>query len=115
MAFAASEPKTIARSDAPASHIRFLKLQFISSPCLSKSRTGRRLNHGFLAVNRQFGGDQGWSLRGAAFCSLWLNGGGRRRVSLDSVIATMRQTGADMQSKYKETSLGGLIVNFVEC
>jgi L-serine deaminase len=28
---------------------------------------------------------------------------------------TMRQTGADMQSKYKETSLGGLAVNFVEC
>jgi Serine dehydratase alpha chain len=31
----------------------------------------------------------------------------RRRVSLDSVIAAMRQTGADMQSKYKETSLWG--------
>jgi L-serine dehydratase len=27
----------------------------------------------------------------------------------------MRQTGADMQSKYKETSLGGLAVNFIEC
>ena len=37
------------------------------------------------------------------------------RVSLDSVVATMRQTGADMQSKYKETSLGGLAVNFIEC
>jgi L-serine dehydratase len=33
----------------------------------------------------------------------------------DSVVATMRQTGADMPSKYKETSLGGLAVNFVEC
>jgi len=32
-----------------------------------------------------------------------------------SVVATMRQTGLDMQSKYKETSLGGLAVNFVEC
>ncbi len=47
--------------------------------------------------------------------SLALHGDGRHRVSLDSVIATMRQTGADMQSKYKETSLGGLAVNFVEC
>ena len=33
----------------------------------------------------------------------------------DSAIATMRQTGADMQSKYKETSRAGLAVNFVEC
>jgi hypothetical protein len=31
------------------------------------------------------------------------------------VIAAMRQTGADMQSPYKETSLGGLAVNFVDC
>ena len=47
--------------------------------------------------------------------SLALHGDGQHRVSLDQVIATMRQTGADMQSKYKETSLGGLAVNFVEC
>ena len=47
--------------------------------------------------------------------SLALHGDGRHRISLDSVIVTMRQTGADMQSKYKETSLGGLAVNFVEC
>jgi L-serine dehydratase len=47
--------------------------------------------------------------------SLALHGDGRHMVSLDSVIVTMRQTGADMQSKYKETSLGGLAVNFVEC
>jgi L-serine dehydratase len=31
------------------------------------------------------------------------------------VIRTMRETGADMQTKYKETSLGGLAVNFTEC
>jgi L-serine dehydratase len=37
------------------------------------------------------------------------------RVSLDQVIETMRQTGLDMSSKYKETSLGGLAVNVVEC
>jgi len=37
------------------------------------------------------------------------------KVSLDQVIETMRQTGADMSSKYKETSQGGLAVNVVEC
>jgi L-serine dehydratase len=47
--------------------------------------------------------------------SLALRGDGSHRVSLDQVIATMRQTGADMQSKYKETSLGGLAVNFTAC
>ena len=47
--------------------------------------------------------------------SLALHGDGTHRVSLDQVIATMRQTGADMHSKYKETSQGGLAVNFVEC
>jgi L-serine dehydratase len=47
--------------------------------------------------------------------SLALKGDGAHHVSLDQVIATMRQTGADMQSKYKETSQGGLAVNFPEC
>ena len=37
------------------------------------------------------------------------------RVSLDQVIETMRQTGMDMSSKYKETSQGGLAVNVIEC
>ncbi len=44
-----------------------------------------------------------------------LYGDGSHRVSLDKVIETMRQTGVDMQSKYKETSLGGLAVNVVNC
>jgi L-serine dehydratase len=44
-----------------------------------------------------------------------LHGDGCHRVPLDRVIETMRQTGVDMQSKYKETSLGGLAVNVVEC
>ena len=44
-----------------------------------------------------------------------LHGDGRHRVSLDRVIETMRQTGHDMQSKYKETSLGGLAVNVPNC
>jgi L-serine dehydratase len=47
--------------------------------------------------------------------SLALRGDGTHRVSLDQVIETMRQTGADMQSKYKETSRGGLAVNVPEC
>ena len=37
------------------------------------------------------------------------------RVSLDKVIATMLQTGHDMMEKYKETSRGGLAVNYTEC
>ncbi len=47
--------------------------------------------------------------------SLALNGDGEHHVPLDRVIATMRATGADMQAKYKETSKGGLAVNWVEC
>ncbi len=46
---------------------------------------------------------------------LALAGDGTHRVSLDRVIATMRQTGADMSSKYKETARGGLAVNVIEC
>lgn len=46
---------------------------------------------------------------------LALRGDGSHIVSLDQVIETMRQTGIDMRSKYKETSLGGLAVNAVEC
>jgi len=42
---------------------------------------------------------------------LALSGDGSHRVSLDQVIETMRQTGAEMHHKYKETSLGGLAVN----
>ncbi|HET7921497.1 MAG TPA: L-serine ammonia-lyase [Gammaproteobacteria bacterium] len=46
---------------------------------------------------------------------LALRGDGEHKVSLDQVIATMRQTGHDMRSIYKETSLGGLAVNVPEC
>ncbi len=46
---------------------------------------------------------------------LALRGDGSHRVPLDSVIETMRQTGVDMQEKYKETSQGGLAVNVVAC
>lgn len=44
-----------------------------------------------------------------------LHGDGGHFVPLDRVIETMRQTGVDMQAKYKETSLGGLAVNVVDC
>jgi L-serine dehydratase len=46
---------------------------------------------------------------------LALRGDGKHVVSLDQVIKTMRETGADMKAKYKETSRGGLAVNVVEC
>ena len=44
-----------------------------------------------------------------------LKSDGKHRVSLDKVIATMRDTGRDMKDKYKETSRGGLAVNVIEC
>ncbi|MBV9344162.1 MAG: L-serine ammonia-lyase [Gammaproteobacteria bacterium] len=46
---------------------------------------------------------------------LAMRGDGSHKVSLDQVIATMRQTGADMSTIYKETSQGGLAVNVAEC
>ena len=44
-----------------------------------------------------------------------LRGDGKHFVSLDKVIKTMRDTGADMKTKYKETARGGLAVNVIEC
>lgn len=44
-----------------------------------------------------------------------LRGDGKHFISLDKVIRTMRDTGMDMQDKYKETSRGGLAVNAIEC
>ena len=46
---------------------------------------------------------------------LAMRGDGSHKVSLDHVILTMRQTGADMSTIYKETSQGGLAVNVTEC
>ncbi|MFK8003210.1 MAG: L-serine ammonia-lyase [Polyangiales bacterium] len=46
---------------------------------------------------------------------LALRGTGEQKVSLDQVIETMRQTGADMKTKYKETARGGLAVHIIEC
>jgi len=55
------------------------------------------------------------SVKAVAAPRLALRGDGRHRVSLDTVIMTMRDTGADMSSKYKETSQGGLAVNVANC
>lgn len=46
---------------------------------------------------------------------LAMQGDGEHKVSLDKVIKTMRETGADMKTKYKETARGGLAVNIIEC
>jgi L-serine deaminase len=51
----------------------------------------------------------------SARASSGLHGDGVHHMSLDQVIKTMRETGADMLTKYKETSRGGLAVNIVEC
>lgn len=55
------------------------------------------------------------AVKAVTAAQLSLNGDGVHRVSLDQVIETMRQTGHDMQAKYKETSLGGLAVNVPLC
>jgi L-serine dehydratase len=53
------------------------------------------------------------AIKAITAASLALKGDGTHFVSLDNVIETMRQTGADMQVKYKETSLGGLAIHVV--
>jgi L-serine dehydratase len=55
------------------------------------------------------------AIKAVSAASLALRGDGRHLVSLDACIETMRQTGRDMHSKYKETSLGGLAVNVPLC
>ena len=55
------------------------------------------------------------SIKAVEAARLALLGDGTHRVSLDQVIETMRKTGLDMSERYKETSLGGLAVNVVEC
>jgi L-serine dehydratase len=55
------------------------------------------------------------SIKAINAARLALRGNGDHFVSLDKVIKTMRDTGADMKTKYKETSRGGLAVNVIEC
>ncbi|HIV58736.1 MAG TPA: L-serine ammonia-lyase [Candidatus Stackebrandtia faecavium] len=55
------------------------------------------------------------SIKAITASRLSLRGDGEHTVSLDKVIKTMRDTGADMKVKYKETARGGLAVNVIEC
>lgn len=55
------------------------------------------------------------SIKAITASRLALRGDGTHYVSLDKVIKTMRETGADMKVKYKETARGGLAVNVIEC
>jgi L-serine dehydratase len=55
------------------------------------------------------------AIKAISAASLSLRGDGNHIVSLDSCIETMRQTGTDMNMKYKETALGGLAVNVPNC
>ncbi len=55
------------------------------------------------------------AIKAVSAASLALRGDGVHLVSLDACVETMRQTGRDMDTKYKETSLGGLAVNVPEC
>ena len=55
------------------------------------------------------------AVKAVTAASLAIKGDGKHFVPLDAAIETMRQTGLDMSDKYKETSLGGLAVNVVEC
>ncbi len=67
----------------------------VQIPCIERNAMGaiKAINASRIAIRRE----------------------GPHHVSLDSVIKTMRATGADMQTKYKETSRGGLAVNVIEC
>ncbi len=55
------------------------------------------------------------SIKAITAARMAMRGDGKHHVSLDKVIKTMRETGADMKVKYKETSRGGLAVNVIEC
>lgn len=55
------------------------------------------------------------SVKAINACRIAMRDTDEHKVSLDQVIATMYQTGLDMQSRYKETSLAGLAVNVIEC
>jgi len=55
------------------------------------------------------------AIKAVSAASLALRGDGRHLVSLDACVETMRQTGLDMNTRYKETSIGGLAVNVANC
>ncbi|MEU9271263.1 L-serine ammonia-lyase [Streptomyces sp. NPDC048251] len=55
------------------------------------------------------------SVKAVTAARMAMRGDGSHKVSLDKVIKTMKETGADMSVKYKETARGGLAVNIIEC
>ncbi|OLL76108.1 L-serine dehydratase [Pseudonocardia sp. Ae168_Ps1] len=55
------------------------------------------------------------SVKAITAARMALHGDGTHHVSLDKAITTMRETGADMKDKYKETARGGLALTIVEC
>src|SRR5919107_1507032 len=55
------------------------------------------------------------SIKAITAARMAVRGDGQQFVSLDKAIKTMRETGADMNDKYKETARGGLAVNVIEC
>lgn len=55
------------------------------------------------------------AVKAISSCRMAMNETGEHKVSLDQVIETMYRTGLDMQTRYKETSLGGLALNIIEC
>jgi L-serine dehydratase len=55
------------------------------------------------------------AVKAISACRLAMQEAGEHKVSLDQVIKTMYETGRDMQTRYKETSLGGLALNIIEC
>jgi len=55
------------------------------------------------------------AVKAVSACRLAMQETGEHKVSLDQVIKTMYETGRDMQTRYKETSLGGLALNVIEC
>ncbi|HWU33036.1 MAG TPA: L-serine ammonia-lyase [Marmoricola sp.] len=55
------------------------------------------------------------SVKAITAARMAIRGDGSHQVSLDKAVKTMRETGADMKSKYKETARGGLALNVVEC
>ncbi len=83
------------RDGAPSRHDLRPRRGLVQVPCIERNAFGAN--------------------KAVAAASLALHGDGVHFVSLDQVIETMRQTGHDMQDKYKETSLGGLAVNVAAC
>jgi L-serine dehydratase len=55
------------------------------------------------------------SVKAITAARIAIHGDGTHHVSLDKAVKTMRETGADMKDKYKETSRGGLALNVIEC